>query len=185
MDNIKINNLSNANATLHEELNQLREQMNRVERNILTYIKLEETPKKDQDHYETDDEELSRETEWILQGKKKDLHKRKASHTQESQPRTKAITSHESSVPNWHQKQQKKIEETAKVPPPINVTDFTDYNELHELVFSVIKDAIITLLNNWIFKINPRTDTAYKVSLTYYATMKENALRMKTSIPDQ
>lgn len=98
-------------------------------------------------HYSTDEEELARETDWIL--KRRPSKKRKAGSSPEVAPQ------HE---PN--RKAQPKAEKqtiSKRAPPPINITGVTDYNSLRRILKTTIATEFkVTSLRNdaWKIKIN-------------------------------
>lgn len=148
----EISNLQTVNAKLHQEISLLSQQVQALEK----VVKVQNEPDQ-QIHYETDDDELTRETEWLVQKPKS--KKRKASTTPENNNRKFAPAQIAAQI----KQNISRVEKIEKRPPPINVVDFSDYNELYKLIYEVTKEAKITAMNNGIFKINPQTDTAYKL----------------------
>ena len=103
--------------------------------------------------YETDDEELAKETNWILQ--KRNSKKRKAVSSPElPSPSPKLVsTSDKAQVESKHKLR----------PPPIMISDISDYKSFYELIQKVVKsNFIIKLLNNEVYKINVFDSDEYR-----------------------
>ena len=101
----------------------------------------------EEDEFITDEEELSKETNWIIQ--KRNPKKRKA----ESSPEIESPTS----------KPLKSKEKPIQRPPPIMITGVEDYKALYSLIKNHTKlDFNIKLLNNNIYKINVLNSDDYR-----------------------
>ena len=103
--------------------------------------------------YETDDEELAKETNWILQ--KRNSKKRKAVSSPElPSPSPKLVsTSDKAQVETKHKLRT----------PPIMISDISDYKSFYELIQKVVKsNFIIKLLNNEVYKINVFDSDEYR-----------------------
>lgn len=110
--------------------------------------------------YYTDEEELSRETDWILKKGKKErvVNSSKKKRKAEFSPEVEQPSLSESKI---HVRKRAQIKE--QLPPPINVTGLTDYNRLHSLLKSIAgKDHKVTTLNNNVWKINVSDSDTYR-----------------------
>lgn len=108
--------------------------------------------------YYTDEEELERETNWVLK-KKRFSRKRKT----ESSPEVAQTSAKETQ--NYGE--QKRSQPKERPPPPINITGITNYDIVHTLMKTVTnKDYKITALNNNIWKINTPDSDIYRALMT-------------------
>lgn len=105
--------------------------------------------------YSTDEEELARETEWIVRKTRK---KRKANTSPETSPQQ--YQQQQSST----SKQPEKNLDVKKppVPPPINVVNIENYEQLLQLIYKANVKHNITAMNNGIFKVNVPDDDQYR-----------------------
>lgn len=122
--------------------------------------------------YCTDDEELERETDWILQKSKKNnkRNKRKADSSPEDvQPSLKKLDI-QNQIDEKHLKNTEKNGETKdgqankeKLPPPINILGIKNHSEIQAIMKVVTdQDYKITAMNNDVWKINTANSTAYR-----------------------
>ena len=106
--------------------------------------------------YFTDEEELAKETEWMLVGKnKRNNKKRKANSSPESSPQQQDDQQQSA------QKQQKK-QIKAPPPPPIIVSQVKDFDMLHE---ALIRNELVinaTAMNNDRVKLNASSEDEYR-----------------------
>lgn len=105
------------------------------------------------DQYTTDEEEVAKETNWIVAGRKS--KKRKA----ESSPEVNEI----SNLENSKEKQKSEPRKTPK-PPPIMVSGITDYKSFYEYIKNEAKSEFtVKILNNDVYKVNATTSDDYRV----------------------
>lgn len=107
----------------------------------------------DETQYYTDEEELAKETEWIIKSKRV-TKKRKAEVSSEQSPvnlnmETKTALD------------KKRYVSSAK-PPPINITNIDNYHCIYELINNTTKNFNATILNNGTFKINVENEEEYR-----------------------
>lgn len=126
---------------------QMQEQIQKMQKQIEQYERETRKPEKVATvNYETDEEELARETEWIR------VKNRKAKPTDpqqktQSNPKTQKINS----------------ETKPKLPPPIIVDGIEDYNKLHEKLHNIIEGFQIKIINNNNIKINVKDGDSYRL----------------------
>ena len=118
-------------------------------------LKNENMPKlpNEVDEYQTDDDELSRETNWILQKRKS--KKRKAENSPEVDlPKTSNQTN--SYLPPAKEKRNLR-------PPPIMISEVNDYKALYQIIQNEVNENFnIKLLNNNIYKVNVNNSDEYR-----------------------
>jgi len=112
-------------------------------------------PREAQEYY-TDEDDLARETDWIVK-EKRPLKKRKA----ESSPEE---VKHETNEDVKKNRETRKGRTKGELPPPpINVVDITDYSSLRNLlVTGTDKDYKVTSLNNNVWKVNAPDSESYR-----------------------
>lgn len=116
--------------------------------------------------YETDEEELERETNWIL---KKSRKKKRRTGTNES-------TNKRDNMETTAQINEKR--EVIIPPPPINIVNVHDFSTIREIMDEYQKEKYkISAMNNDIFKINVNDEETYR-SLT--AKLNENSMQWYT-----
>lgn len=103
--------------------------------------------------YLTDEEDLERETNWIIKRNKSNRKSKKR----------KAESSPEQDEQVQQTAQQPEVQPKEKAPPPVNIIGVTNFSEIQELMNSVTdRDYKITALNNNVWKINTSTSNAYR-----------------------
>lgn len=116
--------------------------------------------------YETDEEELERETNWILKKSRKKLRRTATNET---------ISKRD------HMETTARINEKREViipPPPINIANVHDFSTIREIMEEYQKEKYkISALNNDIFKINVTDEETYR-SLT--GKLNEKAMQWYT-----
>lgn len=103
--------------------------------------------------YSTDEEELARETEWIVEKTRKNK-KRKANTTPETSPQQQPSTSKQS--------EKKPDEKKPPVPPPINLVNIENYEQVQYLIHKADVTHKVTAMNNGIFKVNVPDEDQYR-----------------------
>ena len=165
--------LSSELKILQEKYEKLYEKMNIMQDRMACNVNKDspELSTVDPIEYNTDEDELAEETQWLVQERRKKTQKRKASVTPENPPRSKAGARGETDSRNNVKKSHPERDELAKRkrPPPINVTGIKNYEELYHVLFEgelreliTTKDANITIMNNGIFKINTYDVAIYR-----------------------
>lgn len=115
--------------------------------------------------YETDEEELKRETEWIL---KRNTKKRKANQSPYVSPGKEIGSRQEgetSGIDNVQMQRVERLKLLNKVhaPPPINVSGVSEYHKLQEIIKNTVEqECKITALNNNAWKINTPDPNSYR-----------------------
>lgn len=119
------------------------------------------------DQYCTDEEELERETNWILERRKRKnkkvrkdttVTKRKAESSPEVESKEADIALSSKQIPPKVLAKEKKT-----LPPPINIIGVKEYNDIQRLMKLVVsKDYKVVSLNNNIWKINTTEPEDYK-----------------------
>lgn len=109
--------------------------------------------------YHTDEEELERETNWILQKSKKNKSKSKIrAGNQSSDNRNQPEIVQIETSPN-KQTQKEKLEK----PPPINIVGIPSYEKIKDILKSAnITNFTITALNNNVWKVNTIDSNGYR-----------------------
>lgn len=140
-----INHLNNQIASLMEENDRLKR----------TRVPAVVVQSEDETQYLTDEDELERETNWIVKNsKKRPSKKRKA----EESPELNASKTKEG-VP----KESVSKEIRVKLPPPVHITGIADYGIIKTIMMSAnIKDYKIVSLNNNVWKINTNDSESYR-----------------------
>lgn len=144
--------LTNEMALLREENERLRSVSNQGSNQDLN---------QDAPAYETDEENLERETEWILnKSKRRPLKKRKAD---ESPELDKSGTNNVSSTATMALNGKTDREVKEKNPPPINIVGVNDFNKIRSLMTSVTtKEYKMVSMNNNVWKINTTDIESYR-----------------------
>lgn len=139
----------NARIALEQTVASLRQQIEKLENKFLNKKSesIITTPSNEQneDMYCTDEEELARETDWILK-KKRMYKKRKAESSPEISSPTKNL---QHTIPVTNRNNKKSSE-----PPPINMVNIKDDRKLHEIIAEITNEFKIIALNNDVFKVN-------------------------------
>lgn len=162
--NKKAEELLRENSLLKENINQIMQRLKHLEKTN----KMEIIEPKENEFY-TDEEELERETDWIIKSSRKNK-KRKANASPEISPQQGTSFAENSNInlnPIQTRKEEKKLE-----PPPINVLGIKEYRELHALTQEITKNFKVTTLNNNVMKINVSQDEEYR-KLTRILTEKK------------
>ena len=143
--NNKVEELLDENSKLKIDINQIMQRLDQLEK-----INKPESATKVGNEYLTDEDELSRETDWILETKKKHK-KRKADSSPEvlDQPGT----SRDGNIPFVTKTKEKYKEKSTAQPPPINIVGIKQYQDLHSLMQEVTNSFKITTLNNNVIKV--------------------------------
>ncbi len=170
-------------AKLSEEITYLKQENEKLKINRdsedTSKIEVSETNKI---NYYTDEDEVDRETNWIMQKKKKESRKSKKRKAESSPEIDKSIDIGSSSIDpkaNQHEINQIKTSDTTKniapklvqpkekLPPPINIVGVRNYLEIQTMMKSVTdKEYKVTALNNDVWKINtPDSDTYRTLSM--------------------
>ena len=151
--NEKINNLEKLCESLKRKIDDLTSENQRLKSLIdkkITDMPMETDSAKDEFH--TDEEELARETDWILKkNKKRESKKRKAIHSPEMDSFVKpAVT--------------KSNDKTAKKPklPPVILSNIDDFNEVQVIMKSQNVKYEIKLLNNKQLSIKVNSEDDYR-----------------------
>jgi hypothetical protein len=146
------------NKTLNTLLNTLQTQM-QERRCEIANLKWEtervRKPESEPIEYHTDEEELAKETEWILQ-RKGNVKKRKMDTSSTS-----------STQPTQDQPKKQPTGETAKpiIPPPIIIYQVRDYETIYSYLNTKLDHNYkITLLNNGDLKLNVDTADLYRTA---------------------
>lgn len=166
----KVNELDLIIISLKSEIEKLNAE-NLALKNTLKENKNDNIEKHQTVHFETDEDELAIETDWILN--KRQSKKRKAVNSPESESKSanklakSNVGNNENKVGNNENKsnatiESKKIEKTHR-PPPIMVTEVKNCKELNNNIRQVTKsDFTIKLLNNGVNKINVTNADDYR-----------------------
>lgn len=109
--------------------------------------------------YETEEDELREETEWILK-KNKRPNKRKASQSP-TVPSPTETTGKSSNKVGDNQSSNKQIVKNLK-PPPIILSNVDDYNKVKEIMLQANLKYRASIMNNKQLKINVETDQEYR-----------------------
>lgn len=134
-------------------MNDLRDRLNQIETTVA-----HKSSEKSSDIYLTDEEDLSKETAWVIQRRKR--QKRKASTTPENRLQQSMVSEIKSkNVSTRKQNTFVRKENTIKKPPPINVTNVSNYKLLYDLVYNpkhhmTEEMATMNVMNNNIVKID-------------------------------
>lgn len=106
------------------------------------------------DQFQTDEDELERETNWILQRSKKGKSKLKEMNGPSENTRADSVLIDETS------NQQQEI---IQKPPPINIVGISNYARIKEILNSAhVQNYSVIALNNNIWKINTSNPDGYK-----------------------
>lgn len=106
--------------------------------------------------YSTDEEELERETNWILQKGKAKQNKRNKKRKAESSP---VVEEPLEVQPAPHSAAKSK----EKLPPPIFIVGVTNYSDIQSVMNNTTEQEFkITALNNNVWKINTSNSNAYR-----------------------
>lgn len=141
---------------LKSQINELQRQLEQVQKNALP---LQSQPKdlrpSESAHYETDEEDLARETEWIRQisRKKRKLNSTLSPQSQQGQ----AAASDE-------KPQKNPMPKKTPQPPPIVVENIKNYQEFYDFLETTVeKDSfIVKMMNGECVKINAKNDDSYR-----------------------
>lgn len=140
------------NGKLQTTITQMQIHMQRMEKQIQEYEKDKSRPK-DQSTpevvYETDEEELARETEWI--------------RVKNKRHRTQVNTNDPQQNSQNKPKNKEKDAPKAKSPPPIIVDGIGDYNKLYGRLNVLIKEFQIKVIENENIKINLKDGDSYRL----------------------
>ncbi|CAH1637103.1 unnamed protein product [Spodoptera littoralis] len=138
---------------LKSQLEQLQHQLKTIQEQKTSDKKNVTTEKPMPIEYETDEEELAKETEWVRQKSRK---KRKLNSSSLSSP------TQQGDDPSQKTKEAKIKKQPT--PPPIVVENVKNYQEFYDLLSTnVTKDSFVTkMMNGEIVKINSKNDDSYR-----------------------
>ncbi|KMQ90158.1 reverse transcriptase [Lasius niger] len=192
--NKKVEELLRENLLLEENISQITQRLEYLEKTN----KVEIIEQKENEYY-TDEEELERETDWIIKSRKKNK-KRKANTSPEVSPQQEASSSGNSNmnlnpIKKW--KEKKNLE-----PPPVNVIGVKQYQELHAITQEITKNfkvedcpdlasdhssVILTVSNAVIKRQIPLTLTNRKANWLGFRAELEKKITLKVSLktPEQ
>lgn len=149
-----------ARKSLEKTVSELQQLILKLEKKIQTPNKndVQETSNTQQKlHYSTDEEELTRETDWILKKSRRPAKKRKAQSSPES---VKGADAMRSDPVNKEDRKGKK----QQAPPPIIITDIVTFSDLRNLVKQVTNNECkYTSYNNNMWKVNVNDGDTYRV----------------------
>lgn len=148
---IKLKEMDLLYQDLKKEIDLLKEE-NRVLRNNYLQKECECTPRLASREYQTDEEELARETNQAP--KKRPSKKRRA----DSSPEVESLKEQRRKEP-----QGKQLRTQIRAPPPINVVGVTEYKKLHSLLKGTLTSKFkVTSLRNNAWKINVDNHDDYR-----------------------
>lgn len=144
-------NFKNGDKNENEENNE-----NNDENSVHRQINNEQSTSQTHHVYETDEEELARETEWIVNKNKKANKKRNPKPSPEMVTQSHPVQMIQNNVEN----------QTAKKvlqPPPVMVTVNIKFNDLNSLIKKTVKnDFTVKVMNNNTYKINTFASDDYR-----------------------
>jgi len=153
---------------LVEKIRYIEARLSEIEQRTYTCPKCNRQEENNQ-QFETDEEDVRRETEWIVH-KKKTNKKRKAS----SSPPTTIFNQKENGTNNKQEEinvykkpqlQQEDLQKktTIRAPPPIYIAGVKEHSKLQEIIKdTAIRECKITALNNNVWKINCPDPDSYR-----------------------
>lgn len=168
----KMKDLERINAQLTERINileqcclQLKEENKKLKQTIIVPINDNNidvpTPMEPQNfQYQTDEEELARETEWIIQkNKKKRSKKVKDVSSSENSKENKCPT--EQNIRNINVNQQ--LNDDKLRPPPIMISGVNDFLKFHQDIKEIVKDSfLVKMLSSETYKVNTFNSEDYR-----------------------
>lgn len=119
--------------------------------------------------YSTDEEDLARETEWIVHKSRKNK-KRKANTSPETSPLQQPLTSKQS-------EKKPQYEKKPPVPPPINLVNINNYEQVQHLIHKANVSHKVTAMNNGIFKVNVPDEDQFR---RFIAVLREEQIEYFT-----
>jgi len=118
--------------------------------------------------FHTDEDELERDTQWILKKKNRPAKKRKAESSPEVGGNSRAnVTDNTNPVLHQQKEQQPKVIPKVRAPPPINVVGVTEFANIQSIMKAVSnKEYKVVSLNNNVWKINTQDPDSYRALAT-------------------
>lgn len=152
--NKKAKELLKENSLLKENINRIMQRLKQLEKDNKT-----KTVEQREKEYYIDEEELERETDWIIKSNRKNK-KRKANSSPEVFPEQETTSPRHSNTntnPILDQKRHKKEKKNLPL-SAINIIGVKQYQDQHALIQEITTNFKVITLNNNVIKINVSLD---------------------------